>query len=923
MSVDSPSFAVPQWLRPTDSSSDDTVSLLDEIAANRAEDTVANAEKSLLYKKYWSQGVAIRLRDDSRFEQTPWGNWFVVDNTSVLINDWLYGHFLDGAFLHATINECLEAAGGEVEGRPRFCPADPRFRRDADEIRLSASGLSEDPNLVDDPGDGRYSTHLPFYSLKVIAASEPDGEWGTPAQEQLVDTYGWIRVEARKQLNTRMFVAQLEGHSMDDGRSGLVDGGYAIFELWPAGTKQLLNVLVRGAFNDPETGSYAVKKYVADQRGEDGFHQAISLVSLNQDKDRFPDINLRIEDEDDLAVVAKVVQPLTPDEYTRCPKPVKRKGWRDLDTQDGLQKVFSGLSERANRFFAPEVQQKNNDNEHPDTDAWNSQLVCLEADEGGLHLEIGPLAGLWKFVKVLVADATSGSATQTLASNARLRCVRVPVLPSNGVWNWHAKDFEDDPDVDISALDIDISQDSVSVFRVASDGVGRLVSNNTLSAGHSYRLIVPSKVWEEIDTSVISSVVLKDDWYLAELDLSAEPQNNVVDELEKMGLVVGEQSPSISLCLPTWPDQWNTTDRGDGYAVFATGKDGTTTLFVHVGGYDCEVDGEAQLFVHSGEEQQRLLLPAGNFTTVELSELSIGQYMCSMVHQRTRVQMAHLPFEIVAVSENPPDAALKISVFDETSIVKPGSFEVVWKGDLDEVSPNIFDIQGPPGWGVQVLWRELSEYYIGTMELSSTGVLDTFQLFELVRDRYQRSTLGDLVLKFSELGTVVIQHKQLATRGHLHQSLSQLVESKAEIVGKRAGAFTQLIPIWFDPVLRRLGYELDSFTEVKEDAPPVHAGSLGLLVSERGPNGEITQSCRRVLVMLEVVNSELGDDLLDWIDGMCFRYGVDSALLSNGLLFAEYRRRNRLPLEIWDIQSVLSNDEEFMGFLRVVAGEVQ
>ena len=151
-------------------------------------------------------------------------------------------------------------------------------------------------------------------------------------------------------------------------------------------------------------------------------------------------------------------------------------------------------------------------------------------------------------------------------------------------------------------------------------------------------------------------------------------------------------------------------------------------------------------------------------------------------------------FEIVAVSENPPDAALKISVFDETSIVKPGSFEVVWKGDLDEVSPNIFDIQGPPGWGVQVLWRELSEYYIGTMELSSTGVLDTFQLFELVRDRYQRSTLGDLVLKFSELGTVVIQHKQLATRGHLHQSLSQLVESKAEIVGKRAGAFTQLIP---------------------------------------------------------------------------------------------------------------------------------
>ena len=102
---------------------------------------------------------------------------------------------------------------------------------------------------------------------------------------EVIETLGWLRVSVGRMLNRRMFVAQVEGKSMDDGRSGLVDGGYAVFELWPSGTRQFLNVLVRGAFSDPETGSYAVKKYVADERDEEGRHRRIALVSLNPDKE--------------------------------------------------------------------------------------------------------------------------------------------------------------------------------------------------------------------------------------------------------------------------------------------------------------------------------------------------------------------------------------------------------------------------------------------------------------------------------------------------------------------------------------------------------------------------------------------------------------------------------------------------------------
>ena len=89
-----------------------------------------------------------------------------------------------------------------------------------------------------------------------------------------------------------MFVARIVGNSMDDGRSGLVNSRYAVFELWPTGSRQGLTVLARGSFSDPETGSYAVKKYMADERGPDRRHQRIVLVSLNPDKSRFPDIEL-------------------------------------------------------------------------------------------------------------------------------------------------------------------------------------------------------------------------------------------------------------------------------------------------------------------------------------------------------------------------------------------------------------------------------------------------------------------------------------------------------------------------------------------------------------------------------------------------------------------------------------------------------
>lgn len=873
-------------------------------------------EDDLLRASHWELGQDARLREDLRFRQTPWGRWMRAED--LLGNDALHRELHAQRRGSANLNESLDVVGGLFGRRCVFCPGDPRFVLQGDEVRLAASELSGQPVIEDEVGDlEKYTTHLPIHSLKAAAASEPAGEWGPDAQEQMIETLGWIRVSSRRRLNSRMFVAQIEGHSMDDGRSGLVDGGYAIFELWPSGTKQLLSVLVRGSFRDPETGSYAVKKYVADQRDAEGRHHQINLVSLNPDKERYPDIELQVEDEEALTVVAKVIQPLSPDEYARRPKPLRRKGRRDLNSEDALERVHERLSERASRFFEAAPAATENEDERPDTSTWNSQVVCLDAGSGGLHLEIGPLTGLWRFVKVLVARAATGETKQTLASNARLRSVRVAVLPSDGAWTWGADGFEDDPDVDLSSLDVPgVPPDRVSAFRVGADGVGKLLTGDHLSPGQAYRLLVPPEVWESVDCSM-PTTVLGDGWHLAELALPAEPRPELVDDLEKLGFRLGDLTPSLSFALASWPDEWRSTPRGEGFATFAADEDGATSVLVSVEGYEAEVDDEAQVFVHGSGGPRRVSLPAGSTATVELSGLSVGQYFCTLLHQRTRVQPAHLPFEVAAELAAPPQASFRASIAGEVIVGAPNAMTRAWRGDLALLEQDQVAVEGPPGWAARVLWREVTDDYLATLELDSTGQLDVPRLFSLTRERRERRLLGDLVLNCGELGSLVLEHERHATVQGVGSTLGELARTKGDFVRRRAGAFTQLLPMWFEPVGQCLGYEVEAVADLPEE-PPVHAAAARLLVTERRADG-IGRRCKRVLVMLEELQSELGEELLDWIDGVCLRFGVDNALISTGLSWAEHRRRSRLPLKVWELDEVLAQDELLIAFLRDVA----
>ncbi len=158
------------------------------------------------------------------------------------------------------------------------------------------------PRIVQPKPDERYVTCVPLVPLKAAA-----GAFGDP---QHVEDGGfeWVAVESRQRLRPGMFVAQVVGKSMEPA---IPDGAYCLFAAPVEGTRQGKTVLVqlRDA-TDPETGErYTVKRYESEKTGagDSWRHATITLKPINPD---FDPMVLKGADEDQLQVVAELVEVL-------------------------------------------------------------------------------------------------------------------------------------------------------------------------------------------------------------------------------------------------------------------------------------------------------------------------------------------------------------------------------------------------------------------------------------------------------------------------------------------------------------------------------------------------------------------------------------------------------------------------------------
>ena len=829
----------------------------------------------------WSHGEDGWLREDPRFRPTPWGRWIPSDR--YLVNDLLVRDLRAGSS-ELSLSEQLEVLG-KVVGRPTaICPADPRLRIEDDRVRLAPSELTAEPLLEHDVGPLlRFVTHLPVLSLKVAAASRPAGEWGPDAEPQEVREDGWLRVDQRV-LTRRMFVAQVKGASMEPA---IDDGDWALFEFTfsdgvtydPGGRP----VLVRWGAPLDELGTYAVKNLETGP-------ESLLLASSNRDKERFPDIPIPPEDEDHLRVIATFQRALQPSDFARRPKPVRKRGRRIVEGQAGLHEQQARLARRIDAFFegkpAPD-----DESDAPATTGWRTRRVCLDAESGGLHLEVGPLDDLAPFVKKLRVVGANDRDGILLAPNARQRPASLSMPPSSGPWRWEAVGFEDEEDLGLERLHADaLPSDAVSVFRVDASGVGQSVVGTKLALGQAYRLLVPPGLGDET-----TGVPLTEGWRLWTLDLSTAPSTTVRATLQAMGLGVGEAWPRLDWALAP-PAAWRATPRGEAYSVFEAG----TEVALQAHGLPDEAAEGSFLFLSGPDGVERLALPQSGEALVSLGLLATGRWACSLVHPRTDVQSTTLLFEVA-------EDAIR-------------QFDADWSVHADPSptgGPDLatLQVEAPPGWRVTLSWRVLGTVPVGTVYADSGGTVDLSQALPVVEGRARRARVGDLVVDLAELGRQALHHDHLPSVASVQDSLAALWREREALVRTRRGAWLTLMPHWFKPVCELLGYSIEEPVATATTRADDGLAAWRLVVDEREPDG-IRRSAARVLVLTDDLDVTLSAGLAA-VDHACSEAGVREAIVTDGTRWTTHRKSNPLRRPDWDLGDALANDtvEELLAAL--------
>lgn len=143
----------------------------------------------------------------------------------------------------------------------------------------------------------RFRTHLPSYSLAVAA-----GAFLTNAED--IETKEWIEAPRELKLDENMFIARIQGHSMEPR---IPDGSLCVFRHGVVGSRNGRLVLVRNS-ELADDNQYTVKRYRSEKiQTEEGFLQTrIRLESLNP---AYPSWDLD-EDEEKYQIIAEFVQVL-------------------------------------------------------------------------------------------------------------------------------------------------------------------------------------------------------------------------------------------------------------------------------------------------------------------------------------------------------------------------------------------------------------------------------------------------------------------------------------------------------------------------------------------------------------------------------------------------------------------------------------
>jgi hypothetical protein len=889
------------------------VTAFDAVVKKLAAVHTSFTEEDALKADFWNRGEDARLREDFRFRKTPGGRWILSDR--LLANNELYKLFFHKKKSVLKLQEAFNELGPSGNKSWTFCKADKRFVLEDDMVRLSESELSKKILTEEAAEVEKYSTHLPIHSLDAVAASEPAGEWGPNSQEEMVETLGWVKVSLPGQkLNDRMFVARIKGSSMDDGRSGLVDGSYGIFELWPVGTRQNKIVLVRGSFNDPETGSYVLKKYVADTRDEEGRHHRVALVSLNMNKEKYPDIVIDPEEDDSVTVIAQLVSALSGKKYARQPKPARIRGRRNLDVgfiENQMQKRIQALFE--NKAADRPICEKK---------YIPMRLICLDFESGGLHIETEPQTWLPNFIKKVVLESDQGT-WSVLAANLKNLKWRQEVPPSSTGYQWRAHGFEEDIEDEIVGLKLSgLSETAVTVFKVDAVGVGRQISSRSLTSGIEYRVIIPPLLAMK-SFPIGSGKSLDHGWQLWEFTTPEKFDGELTDIFQKLSLNKGKTEPRLNWVV-TSPVEYMETHRGGVVPCFAAGE----PLHISVQGITAVLPEEVHVFVLNGSRTVSFPLPSGNGWYFVLNDLVPGEGLVYVLHKRTTIGKAELPFRVVSKDTELISAGLKVEIKGRKKDPDSNG-DILFKGDIGSLGANDgdFKIQAPPLWPVFTKWQDIKVINFAVQYCEQSGEYDTASVLENSKNLRAIQAPGNLEFDFSELGRVLLQHAPVPDPELIRKRFFDIVDTAGETLPSLIGQYQLLRQLWFDPILQTMGFDIEDLEQ--EELSQAPSGVTAFLVKKtkrEKKSRKIVSKKDKVIVLVnahETITISGKGSAREFADDLCDRHQVQMALITDGRYWMRHRSGSRLKARIYDLFELvkdIDSEEDFELFLSEVGG---
>jgi len=218
------------------------------------------------------------------------------------------------------------------------------------------------------------------------------------------------------------------------------------------------------------------------------------------------------------------------------------------------------------------------------------------------------------------------------------------------------------------------------------------------------------------------------------------------------------------------------------------------------------------------------------------------------------------------------------------------------------------EVTAPPGWPVTLHWKVLHEETLVTVYADEDGTVPFDGVHALIEDRARRTRIADLAVDLGELGRHLIAHEGRASVQEVRETLTALWQQRSGLVQSRIGAWLQLLPVWFEPVLTLFGYRLEALDEgavaTTEAEAAYGLAAWKLTVDERTVES-ITRTPTRVLVLTTDFDAVLREGRA-WIDNACAAASVREAIITDGTRWTTHRKRDRqLKQREWNLDHAI------------------